>query len=752
MKRFLPVVAALLGCAAAWSSEPVVFTDLHTIASLTNQDVASKPQVAIEATVIYFNHDTQNMDVQENNEAIFVRAVTDSKIVPGDRVQIRGTLQPSFLPYVVSNSVTVLRHGTLPEPVTATYDDLVHTKLNCRYVRVRGVVRTADTISSPVAPAGLLSILMDGGYVDIELDTQDGLALRNLLDTEIEVIGTAGRKFDGKMQQTGAKVKLSSPTDIKVLRRAVASPWTLPVTPLNQVIMGTHIHDISQRLRVHGTITYYQPGSAVVLQDGDRSLWVSTLTREPMQIGDVAEATGFADTHGGLLALAHAEVLDSHTQAPVTPKNATWRQLSFWGRSVLGGMDYDLVSTQGRVVTAVRLAAQDEYVISADGRLFTAIYHHPPAPATPPPMLQVPPGSTIQVTGICVALDANPYNNEEPFNILMRSFNDIQVLAKPSLLNVRNLTMVVIFLLALVVIAGSRSWLVERRVRLLHAELAYLERRRSHILEDINSSRPLAEIIEQITELVSFRLRGAPCWCEIADGAKLGNCPEKPETLRIVPREIPARSGPPLGKVYAAFDRHTRPGAVEAEALSIATELLTLAIETRRLYSDLLHRSEFDLLTDIQNRFSLEKHMAALIQSARETASIFGLVYIDLNGFKQVNDLYGHQIGDFYLQEVALRMKRQLRPGDMLARLGGDEFAVLVPEVRNRTEVEEIAQRLEHCFDEPFIAENCTVHGSASVGIALYPIDAKSEDSLLRAADAAMYERKHASAKVASLY
>jgi len=621
MKRFLPVVAVLLGCAAAWSSEPVVFTDLHTIASLTNQDVASKPQVAIEATVIYFNHDTQNMDVQENNEAIFVRAVTDSKIVPGDRVQIRGTLQPSFLPYVVSNSVTVLRHGTLPEPVTATYDDLVHTKLNCRYVRVRGVVRTADTISSPVAPAGLLSILMDGGYVDIELDTQDGLALRNLLDTEIEVIGTAGRKFDGKMQQTGAKVKLSSPTDIKVLRRAVASPWTLPVTPLNQVIMGTHIHDISQRLRVHGTITYYQPGSAVVLQDGDRSLWVSTLTREPMQIGDVAEATGFADTHGGLLALAHAEVLDSHTQAPVTPKNATWRQLSFWGRSVLGGMDYDLVSTQGRVVTAVRLAAQDEYVISADGRLFTAIYHHPPAPATPPPMLQVPPGSTIQVTGICVALDANPYNNEEPFNILMRSFNDIQVLAKPSLLNVRNLTMVVIFLLALVVIAGSRSWLVERRVRLLHAELAYLERRRSHILEDINSSRPLAEIIEQITELVSFRLRGAPCWCEIADGAKLGNCPEKPETLRIVPREIPARSGPPLGKVYAAFDRHTRPSAVEAEALSIATELLTLAIETRRLYSDLLHRSEFDLLTDIQNRFSLEKHMAALIQSARETAS-----------------------------------------------------------------------------------------------------------------------------------
>jgi diguanylate cyclase (GGDEF)-like protein len=79
----------------------------------------------------------------------------------------------------------------------------------------------------------------------------------------------------------------------------------------------------------------------------------------------------------------------------------------------------------------------------------------------------------------------------------------------------------------------------------------------------------------------------------------------------------------------------------------------------------------------------------------------------------------------------------------MLARLGGDEFAVLLPLVHNRAEVEEIALRLERCFDGPFAVEGFVLHGSASVGIALYPQDAVTKDGLLSAADAAMYQAKN---------
>jgi diguanylate cyclase (GGDEF)-like protein len=191
--------------------------------------------------------------------------------------------------------------------------------------------------------------------------------------------------------------------------------------------------------------------------------------------------------------------------------------------------------------------------------------------------------------------------------------------------------------------------------------------------------------------------------------------------------------------MYAGFDPLTKSLAKESEALSTAAAQATLAIETRRLYSDLQRRSEFDLLTEIHNRFSLERYLDAQIEEAREKAGIFGLIYIDLNEFKQVNDVYGHLVGDMYLREAALRMKRQLRSHDMLARLGGDEFAVLVPMVRSHAELVEIAQRLEHSFDAPFTFEGYVLQGSASVGVALYPRDGATKDSLLSAADAAMY-------------
>ncbi len=448
----------------------------------------------------------------------------------------------------------------------------------------------------------------------------------------------------------------------------------------------------------------------------------------------------------GFLTLTRSEIQDSLVQTPAVPSLFTWRELASGGNTAVSH-SYDLVSIEGQVVAEVRQATQDEYVLKVDGHLFSAIFRHPGALSAVPllPMRDVPPGSRIRVTGICMVADANPFNGEVPFNILLRDGGDIVLVAQPPWLNVRHLIMIVGLLFGVVIALGFRGWYVERRNRRKIGSLAYVERRRSKILEDINHSKPLAEILERITQLVSVRLNGAPCWCQVADGSALGNRPPRlaSSSLRTVEHPIPARSGPPLGAIYAAFDARTNPGPSQNAALAMAAELATLAIETSRLYSDLVHRSEFDLLTDVQNRFALEKTLLAQIHAARQSAGIFGLIYIDLNEFKQVNDLHGHQVGDLYLQEVTQRIKRQLRPGDVLGRLGGDEFALVISKVRNRTEVEEIAARLECSFDQPFDGEGYSIHGSASFGIAIYPEDATSADCLLRAADAAMYAVKY---------
>ncbi len=581
---------------------------------------------------------------------------------------------------------------------------------------------------------------MDGGEIEAWVNTDDENALRKLLNAEVEITGVVGVRFDGKLHSTGIILHVSKLADIKILHSANINPWALPVTPMDLIYSSHHVHDLTPRVHVHGTITYYQPGSAIVLENGSNSLWIMTQTYSNLQIGNQADATGFPDLHDGFLTLTHGEIQESNVQAPITPQSANWNQL------VLSRNLFDLVSIEGRVVTRVREVQQDEYVLAADGKLFSAIYRHPDAGSlTPlPPMKEIPLESTVRVTGICVQEGFTTYGSEHvPFDILMRSPDDIAIVTGPPWLSVGNLIILVGLLLAVVVAGGARGWYRERNMRGKTAEMAYIERRRSRILEDINGALPLAEIIEQITELVSLKLHGAPCWCQIVDGALLGNCPPKLDALRIIQHQIPARTGPIHGDLYAALDPLTRPADIESETLSMAAGLATLAIDTRHLYTDLLHRSEFDLLTDIHNRFSLDKQLDAMIEVAHLKASIFGLIYIDLDEFKRVNDLYGHQVGDLYLQQVTLRMKTQLRSHDLLARLGGDEFAVLVGQVHNRAGVEEIAVRLERCFDEPFTFEGNKLQGSASIGIALYPQDGTTKDSLLHAADAAMYAAKN---------
>ncbi len=759
MKRLnIAVVIGLGWACAAWAVPPAPLTDLHAIHALTNAEASRALPVSFEATITYFRPYERTMFVQDGDVAIFVAATTNAKLVPGDRILIKGTTHESFRPFVSSSEITLLHHGSLPEPIPATHDELIRAQRDCMFVAVHAKVRAADLTNSSNVRSIYLQMVTDGGTIDAVVDNDDANLLNGLLDADLEVTGAVSGNFDGKMEQTGILLHVSSFADIKVLKRAVTNPMSIPVTPMDQILNGYHVQVLSERIRIHGIITYYQPGSAIVLQDGAKSLWIQTRSISPEHIGDVADVIGFPGLHDGFLTLTNGEIHDSLVQAPVTPQPATW------GKLALSGNVFDLVSIEGQVVSEFREAAQDEYVLTADGQMFSAILRHPPpaslVSASPPPMRKIPVGARIRVTGICMLDDSNPFNAQVPFTILMRSYDDIVVVARPSLLNVRNLIVIVGVLLLLVAAAGAWGWTLKSKVHSqtvalaarIEAEAAserrnaQLEQRRSRILEDINGSKPLAEIIEGITELVSIRLAGAPCWCEIADGATLGDCPPDTDRLRIASEPILARVGPPLGTLLVGFDPASQPARLEFEALIVGVRLATLAIETRRLYTDLLHRSEFDLLTDIHNRFSLDKRLDVLIDRARQSAGIFGLIYIDLDRFKEVNDNYGHHIGDLMLQEAAVRMKRQLRAHDTLARIGGDEFAVAVPVVRSRAEVEEIALRLEHCFDDPFAVDGVILHGSATVGMALYPEDGSTKSSLLKASDAAMYVKKHTAA------
>jgi len=740
-RRIAGVAVLAASSALTPAAGPPTITSLAALHSLTNGEAAKSIPVAFEATVTYHIPDSVGLFVQDGGYAIYADVPLNAVLTPGDRVLVRGTTHSGFRPEIEAASVTVLRHGTLPPPVPVSYAQLVRGDFDCLRVSVRAEVRSADLVTYGKVANVFLKLQMDGGAIDAIINSSDGDMLEKLRGAEVEVAGSTSGIFDSKQQLTGIILKVPAISDVKILEQARGGPDALPFTPMDEILAHSDVRDISQRVRVEGTITYYLPGAAVVLQNGKKSLWIETKEEQPLTIGDWATASGYPAVRNGVLTLAGAEVDDSHRRSPLTPQQVGWDDL------YAGTNAFNLITTEGQVVKESREEYQDEYLLTTDGHLFPVLYRHIDEDLgfTLPPMKEVPVGATVRVTGVTsVSYGSNPFEGPAGFDVLLRSFDDIQVVARPSWRNEHNLTRLVEILLAVIFITGI--WVIwsERRAHLRDAARADIERQRAKILEDINNSRPLAEILESINDLVAARMGGVPCWIRVKDGATLGNFPSENAraALRVVEEPIPSRSGAALGAICAAFGPHIRPAAVETAALAQAAGLSRLAIETSRLYSDLVHRSEFDLLTDIHNRFSFEKQIETAIETARQSAGIFGLLYIDLDDFKQVNDRFGHHAGDLYLQEIALRMKHQLRPDDILARLGGDEFAAILPHVRGRADVEEIALRLEHCFEQPFTWEGSSLRGTVSAGISLYPADGTTRDSLLTAADAAMYAIK----------
>ena len=744
MKRWCVFAVCLGGALSGPSAIAAPVSTVEAIAHLSPGEASRQLPVSFQAVVTYFRPYDHVLFVQDGPAAMYVNATTDLKLRPGDRVLVTGTTHDSFRNYVQSNNIALLRHEALPTPIDATYEQMIHGLVDCRLVRVRAVVRSAEIVPSSLllVPATALRMLVEGEQVDAEVGGSQAAALPALLDAEVQITGVVSGHFDNKMQQTGILFHVQSLDDVRILRRSTVDPWSIPVTSMDRVIAGYSMVDRTRRTRVHGTITYSLPGSGLVLQDGPRSLWITTDSFQPLRIGDLADAIGFPDVKNGFLSLTRSEVRDSSVPAPLSAPLLTWHTLAEGGNNSHGHL-YDLVSLEGEVIAEVRQATQDEYVLSSDGHLTSAIFRHAGSltHAPVPAMKPIPVGSRVRVTGICMLDDADPFLGDVPFNLLLRSFNDIAVVAPAPWLNVRHLMFLIAALLGAMFLIVARSWRIERRARRQTSNLAATERRRSRILEAMNANTPLDRIVAEVCALVSFQLQAAPCWCEMADGTVLGSKPQVLHPRKVLRHPFAATSGSQLGMVLTASGVAREK---TEEALARAAGLIALAMEKARLHSDLVHRSEFDLLTEIHNRFWMEKRIDARILESQASHTVFGLIYVDLDRFKDVNDRHGHGIGDQYLQEVARRMRRQLRPSDVLARLGGDEFAVLVSDLQNRAELEHIAWRLRLCFEATFEIAGIAIRGGASIGVSLYPDDGLSRDGLLNSADTAMYAQKRA--------
>lgn len=230
---------------------------------------------------------------------------------------------------------------------------------------------------------------------------------------------------------------------------------------------------------------------------------------------------------------------------------------------------------------------------------------------------------------------------------------------------------------------------------------------------------------------------------EFPDGASSG---EYEEYIRAVFSDGANRS----------FDFHwqTREGQLRIIHTLLAAELDTagkvmsvIAVEqdvteTVENQQRIHHLAYFDSLTDLPNRTLLIDRLNQTIAEARRNPHYFGLMMLDLDRFKEINDTLGHAIGDALLCEVARRLENCVRGYDTVARLGGDEFAILLPEIRGPEDVSSVAGKVLDAFTMPFLILANELFATASIGIAVYPSDSEQADDLLKYADSAMYHAK----------
>ncbi len=164
--------------------------------------------------------------------------------------------------------------------------------------------------------------------------------------------------------------------------------------------------------------------------------------------------------------------------------------------------------------------------------------------------------------------------------------------------------------------------------------------------------------------------------------------------------------------------------------------------EVKQVEHQLRHQANHDALTGLPNRTCLMESLREAIKSAEAKQNFVGVLFLDLDDFKQINDTRGHETANQLLRALSQRLKSRVRGQDLLARYGGDEFVLLIPDMAALGDITRVLEQVQQVTWEPFVVGGESVWLSASTGLAVYPLDGQDAETLLLRADSDMYKQK----------
>lgn len=686
--RAVAIPSAQAPASAATTSGAL--TTVASVRALSQARAALALPVRVTGVVTYNDSDWKQLFLQDSTGGIYIKySGAASPLEVGEKVTVVGfTNAGDFAPVIVAPRFIADGHAPLPAPASVTAVQAASGMLDSQLVDIQGIVHPVDRTQ----PLHLgFELYTDFGRVRGTASPRFSLPdLRRIEDARVDIRGVFATVFNSRRQLIGYQLDVASPADIRVIEPATANPFDLPATPIGSLLRYSPQARFGHRVKIAGAVTMVEPGS-LYLQDDSGGVQVRGDTTG-LHRGDLVQALGYPTLVGRYSPVVSDAVFRSlHRNVPAPAKPATVDDI------LLGRYDSQLVTVEGKVLDAIDDPSGQRLLLQSGIHTFTARLGGDDARTGHwPPVV----GSVVRLTGISAAqVDPDKLYlllQQQPvgFMLLLRSAADAVLVKAPPFWNLRNaFVLIVTFALA---ILAALVWggALRRRVRLQRLALLKADETNQAISD-------LSHAMNQVSDRQQFDA------------------------------QVSVRGTPEVAQLVVGFN-------------IMLTELRLAQRASRDAEARLQQQALTDELTGLPNRRHLSQHLAQSLAAARRHGSLMALLYIDLDGFKLVNDSFGHAAGDQLLTEVAERLRTRARKSDSLARIGGDEFTVILNGIGRREDAQIAADDMLRTLSEPFQIAGQDITIGASIGICTFPDHANDETDLLQQADSAMYAAKRA--------
>jgi len=741
-------VPGVLVVAQASSSAPQTLRAIEQIFELTNEQARQARPIDLQAVVTYSDPEWGILFVQDRTGTMFVRVPAGSpSYPPGMRLKVQGvsTVGESG-PELGRLKIAPLGTGPLPAAQAWSVEAIDSGQANSQFVATEGVLHPCDHNWFRVCFR-----IWDGKKMAwLFVPQQQSEASERLVGALVKVRGTVGRHMEAALGEPASQLYVYNLKMIQV-ESSPLSPGAPPI-PIKDLQSGDADRRFAQPVHLHGTVTWGAPGR-LFLQDASGALMVTLAQAESYDVGKTVDVTGFPARGEFGLELSDALVSPSAAKpVEIAPLPTTVTDLL---RQQQNGRR---VWLRARLIRERTEASQYVYQLEEGEQRFTAIL--PRSEATRA-VVGMTPGALLEVIGVEVMRGRSP-QWPGALLVLVDSPADMKVVGGSGWITPLRGSVLLAGLAVCVCVPLFWARQLRRKVRKqtaiirtqleneLHLETKY-RRLFERNLAAVFTWRADGTIVDcnlAFVRLLGFQTRdelvGRSYWDFEVDPERRDQLEEALRGEALSSRDASLRRSDQstVHLLKNITPVQTAEGIVYETTAIDVTQLKRNQEELQRARDAAVYESLNDPLTGLPNRRLLTDTLASLLARAKSQGSMVALLYIDLDGFKLVNDSLGHPIGDGLLIQVATALRAWVSEGNMLGRIGGDEFVVILDRLRGRDEATQLAEELLAAISNPFWVEGHALAIGASIGVSLFPESAQTAEILIQQADSAMYTAK----------